>query len=138
MTATPVYNSTIEESFFPSPLRDRATFGSAWRPAEHSGADSSTSVVADFARLADEWRRSVGASSLRSRRYSDPAYQKIVALQWPVVRLLIADLRSGNLEWVPALEEITKTVPVLEPHENPQSFKAAASAWITWGQKNGF
>ena len=88
-----------------------------------------------FRRLAAEWKD-------QSRYLSNPAqmamlrpYQRIIGMGWPVVPLLLDELRRDPDQWFWALEAITEENPV--PPADVGHVRRAAAAWVAWGAARG-
>jgi len=90
----------------------------------------------EFTRLADQWRRERGATSLAKRLAEHPAYRQIVAMGDEAVPWILAELEREPDHWFVALHEITGASPVPEPSRG--KLKEMAQAWIEWGRQHGY
>src|SRR5207244_10748962 len=88
-----------------------------------------------FQRLAKKWREETAHLSSTVRMSQHPAYREIVAMNWDVVPLLLAELQRRPDFWFAALREITGEEPV--PAESAGNLKAMARAWVEWGRAKG-
>jgi hypothetical protein len=59
--------------------------------------------------------------------------QRIIAMGWAVVPLLLKELRRQPDHWLWALQAITGE----EPARGAETLQAAARAWLDWGRKRG-
>lgn len=89
-----------------------------------------------FRDLVRQWKAGRGHSSSPRRLAQHPAYRAIVAMGWPAVPLLLAELQRSPDLWFSALREITKQDPVTE--EAKGDLAAMASAWLGWGRRHGY
>ena len=87
-----------------------------------------------FDRLATQWRHETGMSSSISKKVRHPAYQAIMAMDLPVVRLILRDMQQRPGHWFVALKVITGEDPV--PNDS-MTFQQATDAWIAWGIRQG-
>ena len=88
-----------------------------------------------FNELVAEWK-------LASRHMSNSAqmamlrpYQQIIGLGWPVVPMLLSELRREPDHWFWALEMIAQQNPVGEASLG--HIQAMGDAWIEWGVDTG-
>jgi hypothetical protein len=89
-----------------------------------------------FQKLAKEWKRETSHLSSVGRMAKYPAYRAIVEMGWPVVPLLLAELKRRPDFWFPALREITGENPVRP--DMAGKIEEMARAWIDWGQAKGY
>lgn len=94
---------------------------------------SSESVAVRFYRLAADWSENTHGLSSVDDLISDPSYQQIIQLGWPVVPLLLMDLQKNKRFWFPALYTITKIRP-FDPSD-VGNFRRMTEAWIKWGKR---
>jgi adenine-specific DNA-methyltransferase len=87
-------------------------------------------VRKQFLALVKQWKKDTVYLSLATRMAAHPSYRQIVAMGWPVVPLLIAELRRKPDHWFIALEEITGENPVTPEDEG--NVKKMAGAWVRW------
>lgn len=91
--------------------------------------------AATFAALARKWRRDVAAFSTTEMMLT-PEYLRIIGMGERAVPLILAALRVQPDHWFAALHAITGENPV--PEELRGNVGGMASAWIEWGERNGF
>lgn len=89
-----------------------------------------------FALLAKTWIRETSHISTVGIMANHPAYQEIILMGWPVVPLILDELRHRPDFWFKALREITKENPV--PPSHAGNVSKMAKAWVQWGKKKGF
>ena len=77
-------------------------------------APAEPSVAQRFQKLAKQWQKETVYLSVIEQMTDHPAYREIVALGWPVVPFLLADLQRQPNHWFPALAAITGENPVPE------------------------
>jgi type I restriction enzyme S subunit len=89
-----------------------------------------------FRELVTEWRNDTAHLSNVKKRVSHPAYQKIVDMGWPAVRLILQDLaENGPDDWFWALSKITGDNPITA--DIVGRMEAMTEAWLKWGIKAG-
>jgi hypothetical protein len=88
-----------------------------------------------FRGLVKQWRKETAHLSSTDRMAKHPAYQEIIGMGWPVVPLLLAELKQRPDFWFAALRAITGENPV--PAESAGRIKDMARAWIEWGRSKG-
>ena len=93
-------------------------------------------LAQEFRRLADQWRRERGATSLAKRMAEHPAYRQITAMGEKAVPLILAELERQPDHWFFALHEITGASPV--PVQSQGKLQEMAEAWIDWGRRQGY
>jgi hypothetical protein len=108
-----------------------------WRKARRHAAEPVTqrSLEQRFAELAATWREQRAHTSSVSEMVLNNAYQQIVALGRPVVRYILADLRSRPDHWFSALSAIEGINPI--PTEAAGDLRAMSAAWLRWGEQEG-
>jgi hypothetical protein len=62
-------------------------------------------------------------------------YQRIIGMGWPVVPLILEELRREPDQWFWALEAITEENPV--GAADAGNVRRMAQAWIAWGVSQG-
>ena len=95
----------------------------------------STKVRERFQRLKEEWKEASRYMSKTGQMASLECYQKIIAMSWPVVPLILEELRREPDFWFKALETITGENPV--PPAIAGKVALAAKAWLDWGLERG-
>ena len=86
-----------------------------------------------FAAMLQIWKRHNRGKSVIS--YAHPAYFQIVAMGWPVVSLLLAEVAKGAGTLYPALQYITGEIA--EKTDERGNSEAVRRAWLDWGKRNG-
>lgn len=89
-----------------------------------------------FLQLAQEWRAETLFLSSLTAITAHPAYQRIIAMGWPVVPLLLAELRREPQHWFTALKAITGEDPV--PAADRGRLPHMTKAWLAWGLQRGY
>jgi len=94
----------------------------------------SKELEADFHELVSLWVQDTQYLSNVQQIVAHPAYQRIIALDAPVLPLIFRDLpiRQSLRFW--ALQRISGEDPVPEG----QSGAAAVAAWQAWGRTQGY
>jgi hypothetical protein len=92
-------------------------------------------VEAIFRKLAERWQKETINFSLAYQKTGHEAYKKIVALGWPVVPIILGDLRQKPDLWFDALATITGEDPIIDHPEIYGDVKAMAQRWIDWGKQ---
>jgi hypothetical protein len=96
------------------------------------------SIEATFRALAELWRKeTLNSSDIRDIVEHD-AYRRIISLGWPVVGLILSDLREEPDFWFEALAQITGEDPLIHRPEILGDVQAMADCWLEWGENNGF
>jgi hypothetical protein len=91
-----------------------------------------------FRELVAQWSWETGGWSNPHKRLRHPAYQAIVALGWPAVPCLLAELADEDPGlWGPALSEITGEQVVVAP-DDAWSLAAVAQAWLALAKTRGW
>jgi hypothetical protein len=86
-----------------------------------------------FAQLASEWEEETAHYSMLKKRYSHPAYQKVIELGISIVPHILNRLEKSPDWWFMALRTITNENPV----EESNSFEEAIDLWLHWGKEKG-
>ncbi len=95
-----------------------------------------TDIQAIFHELADAWRRERGPTSSVERMAMQPAYQRIIGLGQPAIRLILNELQARPDHWFWALRSITGENPVLLEHMG--NVKLMSQDWLSWGKERGY
>jgi hypothetical protein len=104
-------------------------------PQAKSSKIHTESIDVRFFRLAEEWSLNTRYKSSVSDMINDSNYQQIIALSWPVVPLLLNDLKQRKRFWFPALAAITGVRP-FDPIDT-SNYVRMTDAWIRWGKRKG-
>jgi hypothetical protein len=88
-----------------------------------------------FGRLATEWHEQSRYLSNTAQMAMLRPYQRIIALGWPAVPLILEELRRQPDHWFWALEAITDHNPV--PPEAAGNLQLMVRAWVDWGIRQG-
>jgi hypothetical protein len=96
-------------------------------------APSGDDLTSQFKALADSWKRQTRHISSLGKMVSHPAYQAIIAMEKPVLPLLLAELRDRPDHWLVALHEITGE----DPAKPESTFSEAIEAWLVWARTKG-
>ncbi|MBC7881476.1 MAG: hypothetical protein H7Y37_09090 [Anaerolineae bacterium] len=86
-----------------------------------------------FNQLASEWKEQTSHYAMLKKRYSHPAYQKVIELGCSIVPHILKRLEKSPDWWFMALRKITNE----NPAEENSSFEEAVTLWLEWGQKKG-
>lgn len=84
-----------------------------------------------FRRLTAEWKEQSRYLSNTAQMAMLKPYQRIIGMGWPVVPLILEELRREPDLWFWALEAITEENPV--PPEAAGKIHLMAEAWLQWG-----
>ena len=95
----------------------------------YAGATTRTQFYA----LVREWRSDTAAVSVDARKFRHPAFQKIVAMGWPAVPLLLHEIEHTSGHFDVALREITGDDPV--PTKAAGDMRRVVKAWLQWGRR---
>jgi len=88
-----------------------------------------------FRRLASEWKKQSHYMSNTAQMAMLKPYQRIIGMGWPVVPLILEEMRREPDQWFWALEAITEENPV--PQEAAGMVPLMTQAWIEWGMTQG-
>ena len=88
-----------------------------------------------FQALASKWRESTAVFSTSDMMLT-PEYLRIIGMGERAIPLILEDLRRAPGHWFAALNAITGDNPV--PDESRGQLDVMASAWIRWGEENGY
>lgn len=91
-------------------------------------------LKAEFASLAETWRRDTRHYSITSQKVVHPAYLRIIAMGQAAVPLILQSLQERPAHWFSALHAITNADPALNA-SNPSE---ARDAWLEWGRAQHF
>jgi hypothetical protein len=86
-----------------------------------------------FRRLASEWKEQSRYLSNTAQMAMLKPYQRIIGMGWPVVPLILEELRREPDLWFWALEAITEENPV--PPEAAGQIRLMTEAWLEWGKQ---
>lgn len=102
-------------------------------------ADEESATRETFRELAAQWAGQTGGWSNPHKRLRHPAYRAIVAMGWPVVPVLLAELGASDDPemWGPALHEITGEQIELSPDDSGRP-GAVARAWLALARGRGW
>lgn len=89
-----------------------------------------------FYELVAQWREETGGLSSPRSITNHPAYQQIIEMGTPVLRLIFKELRENGGWWYPALRALTGTNPVPDSARGRPSLND--KAWLEWGEENGY
>jgi hypothetical protein len=95
-------------------------------------------IEAEFRDLAQVWRKETINLSFSHQKSQHQAYKEIIALGWPVVPIILAELKQKPSLWFDALTAITGEDPIVGHPEVYGDVKAMAQCWIDWGKQKGF
>ena len=90
----------------------------------------------EFSQLVKQWRGETGMASFIRQKAMHPAYQKIIGMGKDALPLIFRELRNRGGDWLWALEAIAR--PKVNPALGTTNFKDAVSAWLKWGEENGY
>ena len=96
----------------------------------------SSSIEAEFNRLADAWHRDTAFLSSVADIVLDPSYQRIIGLGYAAVPLMLRQLRQGPDHWYWALAAITNENPAQDAPEG--DIAAICQSWLDWGMRRGY
>jgi len=105
------------------------------QPPPVAPASGTTDIRERFQRLASEWKEQSRYLSNTAQMAMLMPYQRIIAMGWPAVPLILEELQREPDQWFWALEAITDQNPV--PPEAAGKVRLMARAWIDWGMKQG-
>jgi len=88
-----------------------------------------------FQRLASAWKKQSHYMSNTAQMAMLKPYQGIIGMGWPVVPLILEEMRRAPDHWFWALEAITEENPV--PQEAAGKVPLMTQAWIEWGVRQG-
>lgn len=94
----------------------------------------------EFERLADEWERETRGVSSPSIKFSNPKYQRIIAMGESAIPLILTRMQASPGSWFEALKAIARiddgNDPVPQAHWG--DLAAMTDDWIRWGMDNGY
>jgi hypothetical protein len=91
-------------------------------------------VTSDFQTHVERWKSETMHLSSIPRRILHQSYLHIISLGYPVLPLLLTELRDRPDHWLVALNAITSEDPAPEN----ATFGEAVQAWLKWGNDRGF
>jgi hypothetical protein len=95
---------------------------------------SQNDLRARFEQLAKQWEDDTLLVSSTNELVMHPAYQSIIGLGLQAVPLILEHMRRTSAPWFWALHHITGADPA--PHNS--TVPDAVSAWLLWGNNNGY
>ncbi|MCW2165430.1 hypothetical protein B0I12_002585 [Microbacterium hydrothermale] len=104
-----------------------------WDVTPRANTRSESKTPARFVELKTWWQNDTAFSSGGPSLFMHPAYQQIIGLGWPAVRVLLAELRDQPDHWFWALSAITG----VDAAAGKTSFAEARDAWLAWGGDRG-
>ncbi|NJO94337.1 MAG: hypothetical protein HC820_08335 [Hydrococcus sp. RM1_1_31] len=99
-------------------------------------AELNSEVIEKIYALAERWKSEVAGISSTAKMSQHPAYQEIISMGISIVPLLLSELKNNPLYWLTALSAITGENPI-KPEQRGR-VQQMASAWIEWGQQQGY
>jgi hypothetical protein len=87
-----------------------------------------------FRMLVARWREETRSVSSTTDRALHPAYQDIIGMGKPVLRLLFRELEQNGGHWFWALRHITRENPV--PQQDAGNINRMREAWLRWGREH--
>jgi hypothetical protein len=97
-------------------------------------ADTVDSIAEEFPKLVKQWKDETAFHSSLSKKFTNPAYVRIMAMGKPALPLILSELQKNSGHWFYALKYIAGKDVAAE--SNAQSFEEARAAWLEWGYKN--
>ena len=101
-------------------------------PFDDSG--QANRIRAEFAALAEQWRRDTMHLSVISQKVIHPAYLRIIGMGEFAIPLLLEELRERPSHWFVALKATSGEDPV----PVGASPLLAREAWLNWGKRKGY
>lgn len=95
-----------------------------------------TSVEETFEELYRTWTRETSFLSSIDRMAMHPAYQRIIGLGKPAIRLMLRKLEDSPAHWFWALAAVTGENPVRA--EDAGDVPRMAETWLAWGRERGY
>jgi hypothetical protein len=140
--------SAIERPFFMNWSKRFGEDPQSWLSESHSSTldfisasveiNISLKIETEFRDLAQVWRKETINLSFSHQKAQHQAYKKIIALGWPVVPIILTELKQKPSLWFDALTAITGEDPIVGHPEVYGDVKAMAQCWIDWGKQKGF
>jgi hypothetical protein len=87
-----------------------------------------------FNEHAERWRNETGHLSSVTKMIAHPSYLRIIGFGPDAIPLLLEELKARPDHWLVALNAITGKDPAPEG----ATFKEAVTAWIKWGESEGY
>jgi hypothetical protein len=85
-----------------------------------------------FERLADQWESETAFESIVPQKVLHPAYQRIIGMGTPAIRLVLNRLRDKPAQWFWALTAMTGS----DPASDQDTVEGAREAWLRWGREH--
>jgi hypothetical protein len=128
MVLTIVTGGMTTVNVYPSVVTQPYSDAIAWRHTDD--------VDARFREYAQRWKAETDSvDATLTSMILNPSYQRIIALGWDAVPLILAEYRRQPDHWGWALEMITGENPV--PADAEGDVEAIGAAWIAWGRARG-
>ena len=108
----------------------------SWLSNVHAIENGRPDCTPLFKRLAEEWRHERPRGVDVAGMVMHPSYQRIIGMGEDAIPLILNELDRQPDHWFWALHSITGANPV--PEDCQGNISAMASAWIEWGQRNGY
>ena len=92
-----------------------------------------------FKTLVEKWRVQRGSTSSLTEIVLCPAYQSLIGMGAPAIRLIFSELRAEGNDpdhWFWALQALTGANPVSEKDEG--NLPEMARAWLDWAASKGY
>jgi len=93
-------------------------------------------IEAEFSELVRQWKSARRAKFLVFTLAMHPAYQKIIGMGKPAIRLILSELNREVDHWFWALETISREDPV--PESSKGNMEEMARIWTQWGREHGY
>jgi hypothetical protein len=101
------------------------------------GSPGATDIASEFQTRANEWRKETGFHSSLSRKFTHPAYQRIMAMGKPALPLILRELQQKPGHWFYALRFIAGDEGK-DVARGMDDLEDVRSAWLEWGYKHGY
>lgn len=90
----------------------------------------------EFQLLAAQWAEETSGYAVSLRRFTHPAYLRIIGMGECAVPWILEELEEHGGQWFTALTAITGENPI--PHEDRGRGASMRAAWRKWGQEHGW
>jgi hypothetical protein len=91
-------------------------------------------MASEFASLVTQWKEETFPISSLTKKYSHPAYVRIMAMGKEGIGLVLRELQTSGGRWFYAL----KFMAGKNISEGIDNFDDAKAAWLEWGYKNNY
>ena len=98
-------------------------------PVSHLASDARETIEIEFRSLANQWNVETGYHSSLAKKFTHPAYQRIMAMGREALPLILSELRDNPDHWFYALRMIVGR----DIAEGTENFDDARAAWLYWG-----